>query len=131
LTDREGRIDLRKSQIEGTVSATLAPSDDAVVVTFSAECAERYPSIHYLAPGNPLLGQLVALLRDESETSTRLDRLAEHRETSSEIPVVCCRGRDGTLATLSKDASIDESQQAQLLSTWLNNFLENREKASS
>ena len=58
---------------ERTIASRIAPGEDSVAVTFDAECADKYPSIHHLAPGNPLLAQLVEIFVEECDETKRLD----------------------------------------------------------
>ncbi|MEZ3165412.1 SNF2-related protein [Halorubrum miltondacostae] len=115
---------------EQTFAQVIAPGEDEVAVTFSADCADEYPSVHYLAPGNPLLGQLVETLREETDERERLLRKARYRETSEVRPLVCGWGRDGTLGRLKKTDDVIEDLEIDL-DTWVSMFLQNREEVIS
>ena len=54
-----------------TLAGKIAPREDETAVTFSAACADEYPSLQYLAPGNPLLNQLIQTWCDSSEETER------------------------------------------------------------
>lgn len=73
---------------EGTLTKVITPEESAIAVTFSKECADEFPSIHYLALGNPLLSRLVEVILAENGGPERLTKL---EETGAEYdpPVVC------------------------------------------
>jgi SNF2 family DNA or RNA helicase len=109
-----------------TFAETIAPGDREIAVTFSDECAEGFPSIHYLAPGNPLLNQLVNLILDEGEETERLLRRIESRSDYTDRPVVCGWGRDGVISRLTEDGDVSEDIETGSLSEWCEIFLTNR-----
>ena len=108
----------------------IAPDEKEVAVTFSGECAEEFPSLHYLAPGNPLLQHLIETWRRNSDDSERLFRYAEPDSQSSH-PIVCGWGRDGTISVVSDDGAVTGATSVSNLSDWYNNFIANREQYSA
>ncbi|WP_430639378.1 helicase-related protein [Haloferax volcanii] len=115
---------------EGTLASVIAPDEAEVAVTFSDECADEFPSLHYLAPGNPLLRQLVETWRRHSGDSERLIRYAEFDSQSSR-PIVCGWGRDGTISVVSDDGAVTEATSVSNLSDWYDDFVANREQYSA
>jgi hypothetical protein len=112
---------------EQTLAHAIAPDEGEIAVTFSAKCADEFPSVQHLAPGNPLLDRLVNMIRDASEESERLIQQIETRTRSSELPVVCGWGRSGALGRISDDGTVSEDQKASILREWCTVFIENRE----
>ncbi|WP_226011847.1 DEAD/DEAH box helicase [Halomicrobium salinisoli] len=110
---------------EQTVAHAVAPAENTVAVTFSTDCADAYPSVYHLAPGNPLLDQLIGTLRATTEDPERLSKNARSREDSEHV-VVCGWGRDGTIATLNPDGTVEGTLSANVLSSWCDIFLDNR-----
>jgi SNF2 family DNA or RNA helicase len=115
---------------EGTLASVIAPDEKTVAVTFSDECAEEFPSLHYLAPGNPLLRHLIETWRQNSDDSERLIRYAEPGSQSSH-PIVCGWGRDGTISVVSDDGTVIGATSVSNLSDWYNEFVANREQYSA
>jgi superfamily II DNA or RNA helicase len=115
---------------EGTLASVIAPDEKTVAVTFSDECAEEFPSLHYLAPGNPLLRHLVETWKRNSDDSERLIRYAEPDAQSSR-PIVCGWGRDGTTSVVSDDGAVTEATSVSHLSHWYDEFVANREQYSA
>jgi hypothetical protein len=124
-----GHVDIPQID-EETLAQAIAPGEDAVAVTFSVECADEFPSIALLAPGNPLLGQLVSTVREASEASNRL--ACERRPDDPDNPrsLVCGRGRNGTLAILGDGGSVEEDRSIAVIDSWYNAFVDNHEKAT-
>ncbi|WP_430639480.1 helicase-related protein [Haloferax volcanii] len=131
LTTDGSSIELPQSDGEQTLAQAIAPADDMVAVTFSAECSDEFPSVHHLAPGNPLLSQLVTAIRDENEDSQRLIRHAESRDGTTDRPIICGWGRDGVLGRLLSDGTVAEDIDTSVLSTWLDGFERNREQTTT
>lgn len=115
---------------EGTLAPVIAPEEKTVAVTFSDECAEEFPSLHYLAPGNPLLQHLIEAWRRNSDDSERLIRYAEPDSQSSH-PIVCGWGRDDTISVVSDDGAVTGTTSVSNLSDWYNEFVANREQYSA
>ena len=115
---------------EGTLASVIAPDEKTVAVTFSDECAEEFPSLHYLAPGNPLLQHLIETWRRNSDDSERLIRYAEPDSQSSH-PIVCGWGRDGTISVVSDDGAVTGATSVSNLSDWYDDFVANREQYSA
>jgi len=121
-------LHLPESDGEHTLAEIISSGEDAIAVTFSAECADEFSSVHYLAPGNPLLRRLIEVIREQSENPARLSKRAEDRDESSTRSVVCGWGRDGDLATLGQNGAIEEGASMGSLPTWKETFLTNRER---
>ncbi|WP_440991565.1 helicase-related protein [Haloarchaeobius baliensis] len=115
---------------EGTLASVIAPDDEEVAVTFSDECADEFPSLHYLAPGNPLLRHLVETWRTTSDGTERLVKFTESKGQSSR-PVVCGWGRDGTISVVGDDGTVAEATTVTELSNWYDDFVANREQYSA
>ncbi|SEL88453.1 helicase-related protein [Haloferax larsenii] len=124
-------FDLPQVESEQTLAEAVAPGQDAVAVTFSTECGDEYSSVHYLAPGNPILDQLIRVLRESSEDVERLTKQVEERETGTGYPLVCGWGRDGHIMTIDADGSTDDSVTSDSLTRWFDMFLENRDPTST
>ena len=125
-----GYIGIPQVEDEETVAQAIAPGEDAFAVTFSVECADEFPSIVLLAPGNPLLGQLVSTVREVSEASSRLAREFRPVDSDTSRPIVCGRGRKGTLAILGDGGSVEEDLSIAVIDSWYNAFVDNHEKAT-
>ncbi|WP_458186272.1 helicase-related protein [Haladaptatus sp. NG-WS-4] len=131
LTTNGTSIELPQSDGEQTLAQAIAPADDMVAVTFSADCADEFPSVHHLAPGNPLLSQLVTAIRNENEGPQRLVRHAESRGNIPNRPIICGWGRDGVLSRLLNDGTTAEDIDINVLPTWFNDFGRNREQSTT
>ena len=131
LTTDGASIELPQADGEQTLAQAIAPADDMVAVTFSADCADEFPSVHHLAPGNPLLNQLVTAIRNKNEGPQRLVRHAESRGNISNRPVICGWGRDGVLSRLLNDGTTAEDIDINVLPTWINDFGRNREQSTT
>jgi SNF2 family DNA or RNA helicase len=123
---------LNMPELEGeqTFAQAIAPGEQDLAVTFSAECADEYPSVHHLAPGNPLLGKLVNTILDVSEETERLIQQVETRSKRTDRPVVCGWGRDGTLGRITEDGTVAEDCETSVLSAWCEVFLDDRKQAT-
>jgi hypothetical protein len=130
LTVNDGPIEVTSEHKEQTVAQAIAPSSEDIAVTFSAECADEFPSVQYLAPGHPLLEQLISVLHDVSEEPERLDRRVVTRPDQELEPVVCGWGRHGMFTRLANDGAVTENESMDILSSWCGRFLENREKSA-
>lgn len=115
---------------EGTIADSIAPTQEAVAVTFSAECSDEFPSVQYLAPGHPLLGQLIKHLKRESEEPAHLIRTTHSRLPNESIPTVAAWGRDGNFGRVNKEGEVVEDTSLDHLRSWFDAFVENREKTS-
>ena len=124
--ESSSQIPLVEMENEGSIASEIAPSEDVVVVTFSPECADNYPSIHYLAPGNPLLIQLVQLIDEESDDPERLTEYFRFRDGEHSAPVVGSWGRDGELACITEEGKVESAVTVDVLSEWVDSFIENR-----
>ena len=116
---------------EQTIAQAIAPAVDDVAVTFSAECADEYPSVQHLAPGHPLLGQLLTVLQDVSKEPVRFDQQIATRPGQGLKPLVCGWGRDGVFTRITNDGTVTESGPMDDLPSWCNRFLENRNKSTN
>ncbi|MFC6939726.1 helicase-related protein [Salinirubellus sp. GCM10025818] len=124
-------VEIPEEDGEQTIAETIAPEMNAAAVTFSAECADEYPSIRYLAPGSPLLAALIQLMRKGSQDKTRLTEHTKGRPESPELPVVCGWGRDQELFTLSTEGASVSDTPLDVLTTWCEQFLDNRDSSST
>lgn len=124
-------ITIPQVEDEGTLAQILAPSENMVAVTFSGTCADEFPSVTLLAPGNPLLGQLVDLVLAENDEPARLALQDKSRGTISSRPVVCGWGRNGTFAILDETGDVEESHSKSILPEWYDDFINNRNQTSS
>jgi hypothetical protein len=120
-----------ETEDEQTVAQAVAPNEDDFAVTFNPDCADAFPSVHYLAPGHPLLDRLVSLVRRNSENRTRLVACAESRTKSSFRPVVQGWRRKEHIGRLGEDGDVVEDQPFDGLQGWCEVFLENREPVDS
>jgi superfamily II DNA or RNA helicase len=114
---------------DGTLASAVASEETAVAVTFSAEFADEYPSVHYLAPGNPLVDILVEAVLTTADTPARLERI-EESEPGYVKSILLAWGRTGTIARIEAGGTISEEIEAGALSEWLGEFVENRTLAS-
>lgn len=110
---------------DGTLPRAIAPEETAVAATFSAECADEYPSVHHLAPGNPLMDDLIDVLPTTADSPERLSEIEEVKPDFVHPPLRAW-GRNGTLATITEIGEISEKVPASGLSEWLDEFIENR-----
>ncbi|WP_251344660.1 helicase-related protein [Haloplanus halophilus] len=131
LSFSKTEIDAPESLGEQTLGQVIAPGEDEVAVTFSGECADSYPSVQYLAPGNSILAQLVERLIGTSDESERLYRHTEHRNRSTNQPVVCGWVTNGRITTLSPDGTASRSIESEILASWCETYLANRGKTPS
>ena len=104
-----GVINPADMEEERTIASRIALGEDSVAVTFDAECADKYPSIHHLAPGNPLLAQLVEIFVEECNETKRLDWEACYRDGIDVIPLVVTWGRDGEFGRITVDGDVELS----------------------
>ena len=96
-------------------------------MTFSDECADQFPSLHYLAPGNPLLRHLIETWKRTSDVPERLIKFAEPDSQSSR-PIVSGWGRDGTIHVVAEDGAHAKAYPVSDLSDWYDDFVTNREE---
>ncbi len=121
-------LSVSKSDGEHTLAEIIAPREASVAVTFSSDCADEFSSIQYLAPGNPLLSQLIGVILAESDQPGRLSKHTNVRDDCPARSVVCGWGRDSDLATLDSDGTVDETRSMSSLPVWKEQFLANRER---
>lgn len=72
-------ITFPKTDDKQTLARAIAPGGEEIAVTFSRDCADEFPSIQYLAPGNLLFTQLVNAVRSSSDIAERFRRYAIFR----------------------------------------------------
>lgn len=126
-----GELDVPDRYSEQTISQAIAPREDMVAVTFSAECADAFSSVHHLAPGNPLLPQLIDTLQTSTNEPERLSRLTRTRDEGTDSEIVGSWGRDDAIAFLDTDGSVEETLRAKILSAWCNSFLDIRNQSGT
>ena len=81
-----------------------------------------------MAPGNPLLTQLVEIIVDECDEQGRLTREVCFREDGDTVPFVGGWGRNGELGYLTDGGEVDLSLPSTALSEWTDSFVANREE---
>jgi hypothetical protein len=124
-------FDIPKVTREQTIAEAIAPGEGAVAVTFTVKCVDEYPSIQYLAPGNPLLDELFVAVKEATEDQTRLQKYAENSPDDPSIPVVCGWGRDDSLFVLGSNGDLESGTTIESLSNWYEQFIQNRESSTS
>ena len=124
-------MELPEPDGEQTFAQFIAPSDDAVAVTFSSDCADEFPSIHHFAPGNPLLHELIEILRETTDEPGRLVRQAKFRETATERPTVCGWMRNENLGRVGRDGEVVEDLDVDVIDSWFAEFQDNHERTTS
>lgn len=130
LSVGDAPIEVPAGDGEQTIAQAIATAADEVAVTFSAECADEFPSVQHLAPGHPLLGQLLTVLQDVSEDTSRLQQRIVTRPDQDQEPIVCAWGRDGVFTRIAGDGTVTENGPMDSLPTWCDQFLDNREKST-
>ncbi|MFD1635307.1 helicase-related protein (plasmid) [Haloplanus ruber] len=130
LSVGDASIEVPVSDGDQTVAQAIAPADNDIAVTFSAECADEFPSVQYLAPGHSLLSQLLTILQNRSEESTRFDQRIATRPDQETKPIVCGWGRDGVFTRIADDGTVTENGPMDDLPSWCDRFLENRDKST-
>jgi len=131
LSTSESSVQTPATDEEQTLAQAIAPREEDTAVTFCAECADEYPSVQYLAPGNPLFHQIVAALRDATEGNARFSKQVQMRPEEETNPVVSVWGRKGTFGRVDDEGEVTEAGELEELPSWCEQFLENRNKASS
>jgi hypothetical protein len=126
----EAPIEVSAGDGEHTVAQAIAPAVDEVAVTFSAACADEFPSVEHLAPGHPLLEQLLTVLLDASEEPMRLHQRIATRPEQELEPLVCSWGRNSVFTRIDGDGSVTENGSMDVLPSWCDRFLKNREKST-
>lgn len=129
LSTSGSSIELPSDGQNQTLAQAIAPRDKDTAVTFSAECANEFSSVHHLAPGNPLLAQIVDVLRDATDEHARLSKQSESRSESAPEPVVSAWTQNDSFVRLGEDGDVEEAGNLKILSKWCKQFLENRKKA--
>lgn len=131
---------LSLSAQEGTLAQQIAPSDSATAVTFSEECADEYPSLRFIAPGEPLFDLLVQLLNRVVDDKQLLISEAygylqgeENDCGAVQTPpwIVCTWNTDeGRMACLNDFGEVtQESNQDVHLQSWCDEYVDNRFKS--
>jgi hypothetical protein len=131
LSTSGSSVQIPATEEEQTLAQAIAPSKEDTAVTFSAECADEYPSVQYLAPGNPLFHQIVAALRDATEEKARFSKQVQMRPKEETNPVVSVWGLKGTFGRVDNEGEVTEAGELEEIPGWCEQFLENRNKASS
>lgn len=115
---------------EGTIATAIAPEETAVAVTFSADCANNYPSVNHLAPGNPLVEELVEVILNIDQNPERLSKI-EHSKSEYTRPLLSAWGRQGMFATIAETGEISEAVSNSRMSNWIDEFVANRVSSRS
>jgi hypothetical protein len=116
---------------EQTVAKAIAPAADEVAVTFSAPCADEFPSVQYLVPGHSLLGQILTVLQDANKEPMRLHQRVANRSDNKQEPLVCGWGRDGMFTRVTGDGTVTEIGSIDTLSSWCDHLLETRKQSTN
>lgn len=119
---------------EGTLAETIQTNHQGLGVTFSAELADQYPSLRFLAPGSPLFTQLARTLieEDQSTVSTyAFGRNGDDIVETSQRPWLVCgwtkKEEDTNLVALSNEGQMIElADDIEDLETWAQEFTETR-----
>jgi len=131
LSTAGSAVDISVNTEDQTLAQKIAPGEAEAAVTFSAECADEYPSVQHLAPGNPLLGQIVNVLQDESNDRNRLQKCVESRPGQSSIPLVSAWVRDDSFVRISDSGGVTDAGEIGDISRWAEEFLDNRGRGST
>jgi SNF2 family DNA or RNA helicase len=131
LSVGDAPIEVPAGDGEQTIAQVIATGTDEVAVTFSAVCADEFPSVQHLAPGHPLLGQLLTVLKNVSEEPSRLQQRIVTRPDQDQEPVVCAWERDGVFTRIAGDGTVAESGPTDALPMWCDQFIDNREKSTN
>jgi hypothetical protein len=121
---------------EGTVAESIAEEHKGIGVTFAPDVADQYPSLRYLAPGNPLFVWLSKKLIGDGD-NRMLSMRAFGYDTNQSVteslqkPWLVCswtRGKDSnSLVTLTNNGQVTESEDSvDDLATWAQRFVSNR-----
>ena len=124
-------IELPTEDGEQTIAQAIAPAVDELAVTFSAECADEFPSVQHLAPGHPLLNRLFTVLQEVSEEPVRLSQQIATRPEQEARSLVCGWGRDSVFTRVADDGTVTENGPIDDLPVWCDQFLDNRKKSSN
>ncbi|AOW80896.1 helicase [Halodesulfurarchaeum formicicum] len=122
---------------EDTLRAGIADQHDGIGVTFDSEIADEYPSLEFLAPGNPLFNWIVGMIVESTENETltqssqRMDSQGQIEDTNEEPWIVTGWSRGGDseapLLHLNEEGTIVElPQTVDYLSHWARIFVDNR-----
>jgi len=112
---------------EETLASVIAPDKNTVAVTFSDECADEFPSLHFLAPGNPFLDHLIDVWRENTDDSHRLNRYAKPNLESAH-QIICGWGKSSSISIVADDGAVKDATTLSELSDWYSDFVSNREK---
>jgi hypothetical protein len=126
-------IDAVQQSEEGTVASEIASEEDTVVATFDAGCAEDYPSLRFLLPGDPIFEQLV----DHACSVSGLSEYEwvqfgynwiDNEQVEGQNPwIVGGLLDDGTGVVLDEDGNMSNTAiDTESLEQWSREFVENR-----
>ncbi|WP_424005787.1 helicase-related protein (plasmid) [Haloarcula salina] len=130
LTTGESPLALPSDGDNQTMAQAIAPGDEEIAVTFSAECADEFPSIQHLAPGNPLLSRIIDVLRTATDDHTRFTKQSELRSESAYRPIVSAWARKESFVRIDEDGNVADVATLQDLPRWCERFLENRKRTT-
>ncbi|WP_311172664.1 helicase-related protein [Halobellus ordinarius] len=119
---------------EGTLAETIHTDHQGIGVTFSAEIADQYSSLRFLAPGSPLFTQLARILIEEDQHTVATwayGRGADGIEETSQRPWLVCgwteQEQDTDLVALSdKGRMVELGKDVEDLEKWAQEFIETR-----
>jgi SNF2 family DNA or RNA helicase len=124
---------------EGTLAQQIAEHYGGIGITFSSEIADQYPSLRYIAPGSPTLRWLVRQLMSDGNGQTLsinaygYDHTQEPVETEQRPWIVCgwtTEDDESQLMALTETGDLVAVDDATVLQTWADTFIENRLRAS-
>jgi len=130
LSVSDAPIEVSTGDGQQTIAKAIATAADEVAVTFSGVCADEFPSVQYLAPGHPLVEQLLTVLQNVSEKPLRLQQRIVTRPGHDQKPVVCAWGQEGAFTRIAGDGTVTENGPMDSLQMWCDQFLDNREKST-
>jgi hypothetical protein len=126
-------IDTGEQFEEGTVASEIASEESVIAVTFDTECAEEYPSLRFLLPGDPIFEQLVEQVRSVTGGGTfewvqfGYDRASNDPVVGGEAWIVGDILDDGYGLVLSEGGCIaDTPIDTDYLEEWTREFIQNR-----
>ncbi|MFB6185279.1 MAG: hypothetical protein ABEI86_00225, partial [Halobacteriaceae archaeon] len=126
-------VDIDPQQEEGTVASEITGEENAIAVTFDPGCAQEYPSLRFLLPGDPIFEELV----DHVCSVTDLDEYewvqfgadwSNNKLVKGRVPwIVGSLLDDETGMILDKDGNISGTEiDTDMLGEWSREFIRDR-----
>ncbi|ELY67377.1 helicase-related protein [Natronococcus jeotgali] len=120
---------------EGTIASEIADEERTVAVTFDQDCADRYPSLRFILPGDPIFENLVNQVRSTTKLNEYEWMQFGYDWTSDESvegvdPWIVGELFDENCGTiLDKNGDIaDAAIDIEDLDEWTRDFVRNRDK---